>query len=146
MVLMKRTRQESYQEVVCGCKVSTDQKIKAEFLSKAFCLAKVEFLIMSHYFEHSVFNLKKTYFESEQWYFELQVKEARADALICGKPVTDPRVFRTSHFTPLLSLCDKHISDLENHRFCPICGLVCAQRPYVRCHLKVWNYSMNDIF
>ena len=62
MVLMKRTRQESYQEVVCGCKVSTDQKIKAEFLSKAFCLAKVEFLIMSHYFEHSVFNLKKTYY------------------------------------------------------------------------------------
>ena len=38
--------------------------------------------------------------------------------------------------TPLIALCLRHIEQLENHNFCPICGLLCATRPYVRCRLK----------
>ena len=60
-------------------------------------------------------------------------KEARHDAVICGKPVETRQLFKVSNMTPLIALCARHVITLTTHHFCPICGLLCATRPYVRC-------------
>ena len=38
--------------------------------------------------------------------------------------------------TPVITLCQKHYEGLIQHYFCPICGLYCNGRPFVRCAAK----------
>ena len=38
--------------------------------------------------------------------------------------------------TPVVTLCQKHYEGLIQHYFCPICGLYCNGRPFVRCAAK----------
>ena len=55
-------------------------------------------------------------------------KEARHDAVICGKELETKKLFKVSSLTPLIALCSRHETALQNHQFCPICGLFCATR------------------
>ena len=58
----------------------------------------------------------------------------------------------------MITLCQKHYEGLIQHYFCPICGLYCNGRPFVRCaakhrchqhclqgfiFLKIMNLSLN---
>ena len=38
--------------------------------------------------------------------------------------------------TPVITLCQKHYEGLIQHYFCPICGLYCNGRSFVRCAAK----------